>query len=426
MDAGWRCGGKKGRMIVENIEVTQLPNGVRVVSETVPYVLSVSIGLWVGVGARDEDKPVRGITHFIEHMLFKGTASRDARQIALEIESRGGSLNAFTDKEYTCYYARALAEHTGIAMDVLTDMLRHSLLAPEEIEREKNVVIEEIKQHKDTPDELVHDLFAQTLWDSHPLGRPVLGSERTVGGLSRASLLQYIATHYTPDRIIVSAAGNVTHAEIVGMAERFLSDLTGQRYLRSSRPPESSGQHKHQRKRTEQAHFCLGTNGFSQADDNRFALAILDRTLGGNMSSRLFQEIREKRGLAYTIGSYSISYREGGLFTVYGGTRPENLDQVIDLTRQEFENVKRNGLTEDELSEAKTQMRGRLVIGLENMSSRMLRMGESMLYFDRVIPLNEILQKINAVTNDDIKTIAQALFEESKLTVAVVGPMNRE
>ncbi len=410
----------------ENIEITTLANGIRVVSETVTHVQSVSIGIWVGVGSRDEERGVRGITHFIEHMLFKGTARRDARQIADEIESRGGSLNAFTDKEYTCYYAKALAEHADLVMDVLTDMLRHSALDAEELGREQNVVLEEIKRYDDTPDDIVHDIFAQTVWSTHPLGRPVIGTSKTVAALDRNNLIDYISTHYTPDRIVVSASGNMRHDEIVALAEKSLGDMTGSTYQRRPiRPPLPSGKDKRTRRRTEQVHFCYGAPAFGQHDDDRYVLAILDTVLGGNMSSRLFQEVREKRGLAYAIGSYSVAYDEGGLFTVYGGTSPDTFKQVLDITKTEIEKVKREGLTDDEITKSKTQIRGALVLGLENMSSRMMRMGKSLLYFDRVIPLNEIIHKINAVTHDDLARISNMLFDESKLTLAAVGPFRK-
>lgn len=409
-------------MMTEYIETTTLANGIRVVSETVPYVESVSIGIWVGVGERDEQKPVRGISHFIEHMLFKGTGTRTARQIADEIESRGGSLNAFTDKEYTCFYAKSLAEHASVVMDVLTDMLRHSALDPDELAREKGVVIEEIKRYKDTPEDLVHDLFAQTIWSSHPLGRPVIGTERTVASLERDHLLDYMATHYTPERTVVAAAGNVTHAEIVGLVQIHLGDMAGKPYVRKQPAPRSSGESKRVRKRTEQVHFCLGSQGYSQTDDDRYPLTIVDTVLGGNMSSRLFQEIREKRGLAYAIGSYTVSYQESGLFAVYGGTSLQTFEQVLDLVRKEIEDVRRNNVTEEELTKAKTQMRGAMVLGLESMSSRMMRMGRSLLYFDKVIPLDEIMAKINAVTHDDIARVAGQVCEESRLSLAAMGP----
>lgn len=412
-------------MFKENIETTVLPNGIRVVSETVDYVQSVSIGIWVGVGERDEPATHLGISHFIEHMLFKGTQRRSARQIADEIESRGGHLNAFTDKEYTCFYASALAEHTPVVMDVLSDMLTHSLLDPAEIEREKGVVLEEIKLHNDTPEDLIHDLFAQTLWRRHPLGRPVIGQARTVSALQREDLVQYLQAHYTPDRVVVAASGNVPHGKIVELTQQHLGSLSGTARIRRSSPPVPSGAAKIVRRPTEQVHFCIGSQAFSHTDDERYPLTILDTVLGGNMSSRLFQEIREKRGLAYTIGSYSLSYMEGGLFAIYGGTSPQTFQQVVDLTRAEMAKVKAESITDEELAKAKTQIRGALVLGLESMRGRMMRMGKSLLYYGRVIPLEEITAKITSVTHDDIVRVARTLFDDRAVTMAAVGPLPR-
>ncbi|MGC8667453.1 MAG: M16 family metallopeptidase [Chthonomonadales bacterium] len=413
-------------MFNERIETTTLPNGIRVVSEAVEHVQSVSIGIWVGVGERDEPTSQLGISHFIEHMLFKGTQRRTARQIADEIESRGGHLNAFTDKEYTCFYASALAEDAALVMDVLSDMLTHSLLDPEEIEREKGVVLEEIKLHNDTPEDLVHDLFAQTLWRRHPLGRPVIGQARTVSGLQREDLVQYMRTHYTPDRIVVAASGNVPHGKVADLAYQYLGGLKGSARIRRSNPPVPSGAAKVVRRPTEQVHFCIGSQAFSHTDDERYPLTILDTVLGGNMSSRLFQEIREKRGLAYSIGSYSLSYREGGLFVVYGGTSPQSFQQVVELTRTEMDKVKEESITEDELAKAKTQIRGGLVLGLESMRGRMMRMGKSLLYYGRVIPLDEVTAKIAAVTREDIQRVARTLFDDHALTLAAVGPLSQK
>ena len=410
-------------MAQENIEVTRLGNGVRVVSETVSHVQSISLGLWVGAGSRDERPGERGITHFIEHMLFKGTSRRTAREIADEIESRGGSLNAFTDKEYTCYYARALAEHLEIVMDVLCDMLRGSLLDPAEIGRERNVVLEEIKRHKDDPEESIHDTFAETLWGSHPLGRPVIGTSRSVGALDREDVLRYIERHYTPDRIVVSVAGNVRHADAIALAERFLGDMSGSGSARRPHVPQPSGRTRIIRRRTEQAHFCLGATGCSQTSDDRYALMTLDTVLGGNMSSRLFQEIREKRGLAYAIGSYSVGYTESGMFVVHGGTSPATFDQVIDLTNQEMDKVRRDGLTEEEIAKSRTQLRGNLMLGLESMSSRMMRMGKSMLYHGRVPAVDEVLAKIAAVDAAAIGRVAASALDEASLTLAAIGPL---
>lgn len=410
----------------ENIDLTTLSNGVRIVSETVPHVRSASVGLWVGIGARDEEDPIRGISHFIEHMLFKGTKRRNARQIADEIESRGGHLNAFTGKEATCYETRVLAEDVPLAVDILTDMLRHSLLDPEEIDREKRVVLEEIKMYEDTPEELIHDVFEQTLWRAHPLGKSVIGTEKTVSGLSREAIVDYLGVRYRPDRIVVSAAGNLEHGELVALAEKTLGNLDGKAPERRLRRPKSSGKSKQLRRRDiEQVHFCLGASAYGKKEKERYSLSILNNVLGGNMSSRLFQEVREKRGLAYAIGSYGRSYLDGGYFCVYGGTSPATYPQVLDLTRTEFENVKKQGLTDDELTKAKQQIRGALVLGLESMSARMNRYGESLLSYGRVIPMTEVLREYEAVSHESIARVACHVLDDSALTLTAIGPFPR-
>ncbi len=406
----------------ETIQITTLPNGVRVVSESVTYVQSASVGLWVGVGSRDETDPIRGISHFIEHMLFKGTQRRTARAIADEIESRGGHLNAFTGKETTCYETRVLAEDVPLALDILTDMFRNSLFDAEEMEREKRVVIEEIKMYEDTPEELVHDIFEQTLFEDHPLGQPIIGSDKTVSGLSRDNITGYIANQYRPDRIVVAAAGNLDHDEVVRIAERTLGDLEGTAPLRTGNTPKASGKSKQVKKRdVEQVHFVLGTEGYSKSDKRRYSLSILNNVLGGNMSSRLFQEIREKRGLAYAIGTYGRSYQDGGYFCAYGGTSPDTYEQVLELTHKEFDNVRKNGLTDDELTKAKTQVRGAVVLGLESMNARMNRYGESLLSYGRVIPITEVLAEYEAVTHETIAEVAAQVLDESHLTLTAIG-----
>jgi predicted Zn-dependent peptidase len=410
----------------ENIQLTTLSNGVRVVSETVRHVRSAAIGLWVGTGSRDEDDPIRGISHFIEHMLFKGTPTRSARAIADEIESRGGQLNAFTSKETTCFETRVLAEHVPLAIEILTDMLRNSLLDPEEIEREKRVVIEEIKMYEDTPEEMVHDIFEQTLWRSHPLGKSVIGSSETVSGLSRDDIVAYLGHRYQPDRIVVAAAGNFEHNELVHLVAKALGDMSGASPARKLHRPRSSGRSKQVRKRdVEQVHFCLGASAFSKKDKERYVLSILNNVLGGNMSSRLFQEIREKRGLAYAIGSYSRSYLDGGFFCVYGGTSQQTYDQVLELTHAEFEHVRRAGITEEELLKAKTQVRGALVLGLESMSSRMSRYGDALLSYGRVVPLEEILTEYESVSHERIEAVAGKVLKADALTLTSIGPYRR-
>ena len=407
----------------ENIQLTTLANGVRVVSETVTYVQSASIGIFVGVGSRDEADRIRGISHFIEHMMFKGTQTRAARQIADEIESRGGHLNAFTDKEATSYQIRVLAEHAPLALDILSDMLLNSLHDPEEMEREKRVVIEEIKMYEDTPEEMVHELFEQTLWETHPLGKSIIGTEATVSGLSRDDIVAHIETRYRPDRIVVSAAGNVDHDEIVAHTEKLMGGLSGTAPARTLATPVASGKSASQTKRDiEQTHFCLGTSAYTKGEKERFALSILNNVLGGNMSSRLFQEIREKRGLAYSVGSYSRSYQDGGHFCVYGGTSPDRFEEVLDLTRIEFEKIRQEGISDDELSKAKTQVRGALVLGLENMNARMNRYGDSLLAYGRVIPIDEVLADYEAVTHDKIAAVAARVLDESKITFTSIGP----
>ncbi|MDO8683710.1 MAG: pitrilysin family protein [Armatimonadota bacterium] len=401
---------------------TRLENGARALSERVTYVDSVSVGVWVGAGSRWEDSSTYGISHFIEHMMFKGTEKRSARQIADEMDSLGGHLNAFTDKEYTCFYAKVLKEHLPTAINVLSDMALHSVLDPEEIEREKNVVLEEIKRHQDTPDDLVHDIFAQKLWQRHPLGNAVIGTRKTVASLSRENLVSYIESEYTPDNIVVSAAGNVDHDELVGLVSSSLSELSGRRSENKVHPVHPVKQTTFTRKSTEQAHFCMGAPGYPQSNNDKYVLAIVDSVLGGGMSSRLFQEIREKRGLVYAIGSYSASYSEAGLFAVYGGTSMENLDEVLDLVQKEFVNISKNSVTDAELKRSKNQIRGALVLGQESMSNRMSRMAKSELYFGRIIPLEVIVGAIMKVSKKDVSRVVGELFSDSQFALCAVGP----
>lgn len=404
---------------------TILPNGVRILSERVPYVDSVSVGVWARAGSRDEDNKRLGMSHFVEHMLFKGTEKRNARQIADEMDSLGGHLNAFTDKEFTCYYAKVLREHLPAALDIISDMFLHSRLDSEEIEREKNVVLEEIKRHQDTPEDHVHDLLVQALWSEHRLGNPVIGSSSVVRKLTRQDLADFVQEFYRPDAIVLSAAGNVDHKELVDMVSSWFGDLRG------DRPPRVSVEavaHREQRmldRPTEQVHFCLGTQGFPQDRQEKYALAALDSILGGGMSSRLFQEIRENRGLAYAIGSYSASYQEAGLFAVYGGTSIGNVEQVLELVRAECESIGRDSVTDAELERSKNQIRGALVLGQESMSNRMSRLAKSEIYFGRIIRLDEIISSITAVTRDDVAMVASQLFGSGTFALAAIGPFKK-
>jgi len=407
------------------VNKTTLPKGIRVLSESVPYVDSVSVGVWVDVGSRDEHGKSRGISHFIEHMLFKGTERRSARQIADEMDSVGGHLNAFTDKETTWYYAKVLSEHLPTAVDIIADMILHSSVDPVELDRERNVVLEEIKRHEDTPDDLVHDIFGQTLWQGHPLGNPVIGTRGAVEGFTRESLLRHIANAYTPDNIVVSAAGHFEHGYLVELIERHFGGMSGHQTRKRPLPTKAAGESRFAVKPIEQVHFCIGTPGYPQHNDDKYILAVLDAILGGGMSSRLFQEIRENRGLVYTIGSYSASYREGGMFVVYAGTSLANVEEVVKLIKAEFGNVKRKRVDKTELLRAKNQIRGALVLGQESMSNRMSRMANSELYFGKIIRVEEIIDAIMKVTADELTRVANELFVEGRIAFAAVGPFKR-
>ncbi|MDO8588383.1 MAG: pitrilysin family protein [Armatimonadota bacterium] len=404
------------------IKRTVLPNGIRVLSERAPHVDSVSVGIWVQAGSRWEDPKTLGISHFVEHMLFKGTEKRTAKQIADEMDSLGAHLNAFTDKEYTCYYAKVLKEHLDVAIDVLSDMTLHSVLEPVEIEREKNVVLEEIKRHEDTPDDLVHDLFAQGLWQRHPLGYAVIGTKKTVKALTQERLFSYMAEEYSPDNTVIAAAGHLEHEQLVDLTARMLGDWTGAHSPSDRESVHPVAQESFIRKRTEQVHFCIGAAGYAQTNDDKYTLAVIDSILGGGMSSRLFQEIREKRGLAYAIGSYSASYKEAGLFAVYGGTSLASFDEVLDLTRKEFRSILKDSATEAEIERSKNQIRGSLVLGQESMSNRMSRMAKSEIYFGRITPLDEIVQAVMAVSRDGITRVARELFSDTELALTAIGP----
>ena len=413
--------------MTESVQKTTLPNGVRVVTETIDHVQSISLGIWVATGARFEDHERRGISHFLEHMLFKGTEKRPtAKQIADEMDAVGGYLNAFTDKEYTCYYARTLAEHLPLAVDILSDMYMNSRFDPEETARERKVVLEEIKRRDDDPDDLVHDLFAETIYPDHPLGLPVIGRAEVVAALTPEDLRSYMMQYYGPEAVILSAAGNLEHERVVALAQDTLGQMKGAVSPTSLSAPQTKRGLLHYTRPTEQVNFCIGTRGYGQMDEDKYALAIIDTVLGGSMGSRLFQEIREKRGLAYSVGSYAATHREGGYFAAYGGTSPDTYEECLALVREEFARVRREGISEGEMQRSKNQFRGSIIMAQESMSSRMNRIGKSEVYFDRVIPLDEIVAAIEGVTHDDIRRVAEAVFPEDAdaLTVAAVGPFD--
>jgi predicted Zn-dependent peptidase len=415
--------------MTETVQKTVLPNGVRVVTESITHVQSIALGIWVASGSRFEAPNRRGISHFLEHMLFKGTPRRPtAKQIADEMEDVGGALNAFTDKEYTCYFARALSEHLALTTDILTDMFLNSLFDPEETARERKVVLEEIKRRDDDPEDLVHDLFAQTIYPDHPLGLPVIGTAEVVGSLTPDDLRTYIQHHYGPDKVIITAAGNLEHERVVEAVLGTLGEMKTSITEIPTEKPDVARVALHYTRPTEQVNFCIGSNGFGQHDNERYALAIMDTVVGGSMGSRLFQEIREKRGLAYSVGSYSAMHREGGYFAAYGGTSPDTYEECIAVIKEEFAKVRDAGISEVELQRAKNQFRASIVMGQESMSRRMDRLGRSEVYYNRVVPFDEVLATIDAVSLEDIHAVAQTVFpvDMDKLAIAAVGPFGIE
>lgn len=397
-----------------------LPNGVRIVTEEIEHVRSAAIGIWVGTGSRKETEGYEGISHFIEHMLFKGTNNRSARQLAESLENVGGQINAFTTKEMTCFYAKVLDEDLSLAIDVLSDMFFNSLYDPQEIEKEKNVVIEEIKMYQDTPDELIHDLFSQYAWTNDPLGKPILGIEDTIRGLSRDKILHYLDTHYTPEQVVIAVAGKIKHEDIIQQLAMF-GDFNRKKTDSATENPNGTTFRKAVGKDTEQMHLIIGVPGLGQDDDDIYAMHIINSILGGGLSSRLFQEIREQRGLAYSVYSYHSTYVDTGLFAVYAGTSPENTDQVIKCVLDELNTLKNNGLTEDELAKAKAQIKGNLYLGLESVSSRMSRLGKTELCFGEYKTPEEAVEKLEKVTTGDIKRVMERLWQKDKVSILTLG-----
>ncbi len=400
-----------------------LDNGVRVLVEPVGYVQSAAIGLWCATGSRHEHQNEAGITHLIEHMLFKGTSRRTAKEIAESIEGRGGSLNAFTDKESTCYYCRVLADDAVNGIDVLTDMMLDSLMDPEELQREERVVLEEIKRSEDEPSDHVHELHLQKRWGDHPLSKPIAGTPESVSGFTREDIRKYMDRRYRAENVLLAVAGNVDPETIRRAAEDSLGKLPHTTTNSQPERPHGIAQYTGVAKDVEQVHFCIGSDGVSYYDDDLYTMAVLDAALGGSMSSRLFQEIREKRGLVYAIGSYSLTYGAGGAFTVYGGTSPTTWPQVQELTRAEFDKVSRAGLAQGELERTKRNICGNIVLALEGMSGRMMRMSRNEINFQREIPIEETLGKINAVTNEKIVALASSILSPKLVSTTVIGPM---
>jgi predicted Zn-dependent peptidase len=414
------------------IRRTVLPGGLRVITEAMPTVRSVSFGIWVGIGSRDESDVLAGSSHFLEHLLFKGTERRTALEISSAIEAVGGETNAFTAKEYTCYYARVLDEDLPMAADILCDMLTSSVIDPDDVEVERGVILEEISMHDDDPGDVVHDLFCSALFGAHPLGRPVIGTIDTITAMTRSQIEGFYRERYRPGQLVVAAAGNLDHDRVTELVHAAYSSagllvpgpgpVAERRGASVERKGPATVVHG---KDTEQAHVVIGGRGLHRHDERRFALGVLNQALGGGMSSRLFQEIREQRGLAYSVYSFAQAYSDAGYFGLYAGCAPAKVDQVIELMRVELERLADKGITEDELERGIGQLRGGLVLGMEDTGSRMSRLGKAELVYGEYVGLEEALQRIGSVTTDDVQSLAADLAGRPR-SLTGVGPFDED
>jgi predicted Zn-dependent peptidase len=419
------------KTLQDGVRRTVLPSGLRIVTEQIPTTRSISLGVWVGIGSRDETPAMSGASHFLEHLLFKGTHKRTALQISAEIEAVGGETNAFTTKEYTCYYARVLDDDLALAVDVLADAVADSLLEPADVETERGVILEEIAMHEDEPGDEVHDIFTEAIFGDHPLGRLISGTEESITPMTRAQINGFYRRRYTAPNIVIAAAGNLEHATVVRLVRKALAgtaldtapaEPAGPR-LGSKRVPTQKPHTVVRNRDTEQAHVVLGGVGIGRRDERRFALGVLNNVLGGGMSSRLFQEIREKRGLAYSVYSYASQYADAGVFGVYAGCAPGKVEEVLDITRAELAAVAADGLTAEEIIRGKGMVKGSYVLGLEDTGSRMSRLAKSELLYGDLMTVDELLERVDAVTDEEVRKVARDLLDRP-MSLAVVGPFD--
>jgi predicted Zn-dependent peptidase len=394
------------------------------ITEQMTEVRSVSIGVWLTRGSRHESPEEGGIAHFVEHMLFKGTTSRSAEDIAQAIDSIGGQLDAFTAKEYASYYIKVLDEHLPLAIDILSDIVLNPAFHPEDVEREKKVIVEEIKMVEDTPDDLVHELFTQGFWENHPLGRPILGTRDTVESFDSDRLRKYFVDAYTPRNLVISAVGNLEHARVRNLVTEKFGGITAGGEPLMEQAPTVVPKILIRNKELEQSHVCLGASSYPQNHDDRYSSYVLNTLLGGSMSSRLFQNVREKRGLAYAVFSGLSAYRDAGSFTIYAGCANEAVGEVVDLVVEELRAIKQAAVPQTELQRAKDHLKGSLMLSLENTASRMSHLARQEIYFDRQFGLDETLQGIERVTPADVLRVAADLFRDGALAATVLGNVN--
>ena len=407
-----------------NIRKTVLPNGLLVLTESMPHLRSVSMGAWVGSGARDETAEVNGISHFVEHMVFKGTTSRSAQQIAREVDTIGGNLDAFTGKEMVCFNIRVLDENVPPALEVLSDLVLHPTFTPEDLDREKGVILEEIKMDEDNPDYLVNEVWTQNFWKGDALGRPILGTAKTVSSFNQPALFDFYAGQFTPQNMVFSAAGNLEHDAFVAQVEKQFSSLAaGSEVAAQKMPAPQATPHitLKRKKALEQVQFCLGVPAPPVNDSRRYVVYLLNTMLGGGMSSRLFQTIREDQGLAYSIFSEMNPFRDTGSLCVYAGTSVDKTRKVLQLTLNELRRLKEETVSDVELKRAKDQLKSNMVIGLESSGSRMANLARQQMYFGRFFGVDEIMEEIEAVTTTDVQELAQELFQPEMMALTLLG-----
>jgi predicted Zn-dependent peptidase len=402
-----------------------LPSGLRLVTESMPHVRSVSIGVWLMRGSRHESDAESGIAHFVEHMLFKGTATRSAQQIAQEIDSIGGQLDAFTAKEYAGYYIKVLDEHLPLAADLLGDMILHPAFQANDIVREQGVILEEIKMVEDAPDDLVHEVFAQQFWPRHPLGRPILGTPATVSSFGQPGLREYFGRMYVAPQLLISVAGHIDHAAVRDLVARTFESVKTTASPDGTAPPEVKSGVAYRQKDIEQSHLCMGTPAYHQAHVDRHALYVLNTVLGGSMSSRLFQHIREDRGLAYSVFSNLTTYSDAGMVTIYAGCASDKVAEVVDLSLAELRELRNTPVPADELRRAKDHLKGSLMLNLESTASRMSHLARQFIFYGRYYTLDELTSAVEAVTSDDVQRVASDLFRDEGLAATVVGPAKK-
>jgi predicted Zn-dependent peptidase len=395
------------------------------VSETLPKSRSVSIGVWVKVGSRHEPQEIGGISHFIEHMFFKGTEKRSAKDIAIEMDSLGGEMNAFTSQETTTYYAKVVDEHLPVAIDILSDILLGSKFDPVEMEKERKVILEEIKGVEDTPDDYIHEFFTSTVWPDNPLGRPILGTKETIKALKHENIISYIDRYYSPKEIVISVAGNFEHARLIELLNVSFGKLSRTGDPKKEMTPAFTPAIAVRKKQLEQVQVCIGCRGLNYTHEDRYVISALNTVLGNSMSSRLFQEVREQNALAYSIYSYVTSYRDTGLLTVSAGADPSNALEVVRLVTREFKKIKDEGITPAEEIRVKNQIKGNLILSLESSNSHMSRLARQEIYFGKYISIDDIIKGVEKVTTEQVQRLAQQLFTRENLSLAILGPLSR-